>query len=181
MHDRTDGLSTRLLQYAERRLARLERHFDRVQEVEVEFDSESKRGSNPACAVRITVRTDGRRHALAHAHERAMDARSALDLALDKIDRQVVRLKEKIKIERKRAAMTAAGSADSAGDEVDAGVPELERVRVKLQPQSIADAEAALESGRHPVYVFLDEGSGSVNVCFRRADGGLTVIEPVVT
>jgi hypothetical protein len=44
----------------------------------------------------------------------------------------------------------------------------------------VADAEAALEDGR-AFYVFLDETSGSVCVCYRRSDGGLTVIEPVVT
>jgi ribosomal subunit interface protein len=97
VHDRTTGLPADLVDYAERRLQRLGRHFDRVQEVEVEFEDEPHRGSG--CVVRITVRTDGPRHPVAHAHETAPDAR----LALDKIDRQVLKLKEKIKIERKRA------------------------------------------------------------------------------
>ena len=178
MHDRTDGLSSQLASYAQRRLSRLSRHFDRILDVEVDFERESRRGSNPDCSVWITVHTDGRRHPLAHANEKAADPRVALDLALDKIDRQVVKLKEKIKLERKRAAMTA--HAD--GDQDDAAeAPELERIRLKLQPQSLAEAEAALDSSRHPCYVFLDEASGMVNVCFRRPDGGLTVIEPVMT
>ena len=178
MHDRTEGVPSRLVQYAEQRLLRIGRHFDRVQEVEVEFEDESRRGSGSNRMVRITVRTDGPRHPVAHAREAAPDARAALDLALDKIDRQVVRLKEKIKIERKRAALSAA----SSDDELDGGPGgELERVRMKLRPESLQDAEAALETGRHPFYVFLDESSGMVNVCFRRPDGGLTVIEPVVT
>jgi ribosome hibernation promoting factor len=177
VHDRTEGLSNQLVGYAEQRLSRLNRHFDRILAVEVDLDRESKRGSNPDCTVRITVHTDGRRHPLAHAQERAADPRVALDLALDKIDRRVVKLKEKIKLERKRAAMIAGQDGD---DEV-AEAPELELIRLKLQPQSVSEAEAALESSGHPFYVFLDEASGSVNVCFRRPDGGLTVIEPVVT
>jgi len=178
VHDRTDGLSSQLASYAQRRLSRLSRHFDRILDVEVDFERESRRGSNPDCSVWITVHTDGRRHPLAHANEKAADPRVALDLALDKIDRQVVKLKEKIKLERKRAAMTA--HAD--GDQDDAAeAPELERIRLKLQPQSLTEAEAALDSSRHPCYVFLDEASGMVNVCFRRPDGGLTVIEPVMT
>lgn len=177
VHDRTQGLSNRLISYAQERLSRLSRHFDRILEVEVDFDKESKRTSSPDCSVRITVHTDGRRHAIAQANEKASDPRAALDLALDKIDRQMVKLKEKIKLERKRAAMAAAPIADEAED----GAPELERIRLKLQPQSLSDAEAALETSRNPFYVFLDEASGMVNVCFRRPDGGLTVIEPVVT
>ena len=177
VHDRTDGLSNQLVSYAQRRLSRLSRHFDRIVDVEVDFERESRRRSSPDCSVWITVHTDGRRHPLAHANEKAADPRAALDLALDKIDRQVVKIKEKIKLERKRAAMTA----PKDGEPDDAMAPELERIRLKLQPESLAQAEAALELSRNPCYVFLDETSGMVNVCFRRPDGGLTVIEPVVT
>ena len=176
VHDRTDGLSNQLVSYAQSRLSRLSRHFDRIVDVEVDFERESRRGSNPDCSVWITVHTHGRRHPLAHANEKAADPRAALDLALDKVDRQVVKLKEKIKLDRKRAAMTT--PEDREND--DAELPELERIRLKLQPESLAEAEAALESSRHPCYVFLEEMSGMVNVCFRRPDGGLTVIEPVV-
>jgi putative sigma-54 modulation protein len=175
VHDRTEGLPSRVVEYAERRLSRLSRHFDRVVEAEVEFAPESRRTSAPMCSVQITVRTDGRRHAVAHAHETAGDARAALDLALDKVDRQVVRLKEKIKIERKRAP--AAGAEPESAVETPAAP---ERIRMKLHPESLDDAAAALDAGEQPFYVFLDETSGAVNVCFRRPDGGLAVVEPVV-
>ena len=175
VHDRTEGLPSRVVEYAERRLTRLSRHFDRVIEAQVEFAPESRRTSAPACSVQITVRTDGRRHALAHAHETAGDPRAALDLALDKVDRQVVRLKEKIKIERKRSP--AAGAEPEPAAETTS-VPE--RIRLKLHPESLDDAAAALDEGDQPFYVFLDESSGTVGVCFRKPDGGLAVVEPVV-
>ncbi len=164
-----------MVEYAERRLARLSRHFDRVVEAEVEFAPESRRTAAPMCSVQITVRTDGRRHALAHAHETAGDARAALDLALDKVDRQVVKLKEKIKLERKRVAATGDGA-----ETADEPASEPERIRLKLHPESLQDAVAALDAGDQPCYVFLDEDSGAIHVCYRRSDGVLTVIEPVV-
>jgi len=49
---------------------------------------------------------DGRRHAVATAREADLDRQTALDLGLDKVDRQVIKLKEKIK-ERKRPAQPA--------------------------------------------------------------------------
>jgi putative sigma-54 modulation protein len=108
--------------------------------------------------------------------ERAAEPRTALDLALDQVDRQVVKLKEKIKIERKRASLSV-----TDGDDVEEGRSgELERVRMKLRPQSVEDAAEALATSGHPFYVFLDEDTGMVDVCFRRDDGGLTVIEAVV-
>jgi ribosomal subunit interface protein len=176
VHDRTEGIPNQLVDYAEQRLLRVGRHFDLVQEVEVEFEDESHRGSNPNCRVHITVRTGGRRHPVAHVTERAGEARTALDLALDKVDRQVVKMKEKIKIERKRGSLTV-----TDGDEVEDGRSgELQRVRMKLRPQSLEEASEGLETSDHPFYVFLDEGTGMVNVCFRRVDGGLTVIEAVI-
>jgi len=178
VHDRTEGLPAGLAEYAEGRLSRLSRHFDRITEVEVEFEKESRRGSSPFCSARVTVHTGGRRHPLISANETAGDARGALDLVLDKIDRQVVKLKEKIKVERKRAG----GAADDDDLEpAQPGAGELERVRLKLRPQSVEEAEEALAAGRNPCYVFLDESTGDVNVCFRRPDGGLTIIEAVVT
>jgi len=176
VHDRTDRVPTRVVEYAEQRLTRLGRHFDLITDIEVEFENESRRGTNPACSTRITIHTDGRRHPIVNAAEVAGDPRAALDLALDKVDRQLLKLKEKIKLERKRGAAAPVGEEDAE----PTGAGELEIVRPKLRPQSIADAEAALAAGRNPCYVFLDESSGQVSVCFRRADGGLTVIEPVV-
>ena len=179
VRDRTDGLPAGLVEYAQQRLGRLGRHFDRILDVEVEFENESRRGTASACAVDITVHTDGRRHPLAHARETAADARSALDLTLDKVDRQVVKLKEKIKIEKKRTAALAALPGPEEGAAPPG--PGLARFRLKLRPETPADAEAALADSVHPFYVFLDERSGEINICYRRSDGGLAIVEPVVT
>jgi putative sigma-54 modulation protein len=173
VHDRTEGLPARVREYAEQRLLRVARHFDRVVEAEVEFESESRRGASSACAVQINVRMDGRRHPLAQARETGIDPKATLDLALDKVDRQVVRLKEKIKVEKKRPVATLA-EPDEERD------PGPERIRMKLRPETLEDAVQALDGASQPFYVYLDEETGAVNVCFRRPDGGLAVIEPVV-
>lgn len=175
VHDRTERQSQRVRTYAEQRLLKVGRHFDRVMEADVDIARESRRGANSACSVQITVRMDGRRHAVAQARETGSDVRKALDLALDKVDRQVVRLKEKIKLQKKRVAVAAL-----AADEERERDPGPRRTRMWLRPQTLAEAEAALASADHPFYVFLDESSGDVNVCYRRRDGGLGVIEAVV-
>jgi putative sigma-54 modulation protein len=178
VHDRTDELPARVREYAEKRLLRVGRHFDRVVEAVVDFARESRRDGSRFCAVSITVHMDGRRHPLAQARETGPDVKAVLDGALDKVDRQVVKLKEKIKIEKKRSAALAA-----LPDEEDEDTPRdlgPERFRMKLRPQTPADAEAALAESAHPFYVFLDESSGEIQICYRRRDGGLTIVEPVV-
>jgi putative sigma-54 modulation protein len=179
VHDRTDGLPARVREYAEKRLLRVGRHFDRVVEAVVDVARESRRDGSPFCAVSITVRMDGRRHPLAQARETGPDLQAVLDGAVDKVDRQVVKLKEKIKIEKKRAAALAASPAEE-DDEATARDPGPERFRMRLRPQTPAEAEAALAESAHPFYVFLDESSGEIHICYRRSDGGLAIVEPVV-
>jgi putative sigma-54 modulation protein len=103
---------------------------------------------------------------------------SALDLALDKIDRQVVKYKDKVTHRKKAVSPLRVPAEDGAGE---AKSPEPERIRMKLRPQSIADAVAELEADGQAFHVFLDEDSGAIEIVTRRADGSVAVIEPIVT
>ena len=171
VHDRTGELPAQLRAYAERRLERLSRHFDRVVEAEVAFDRERRKSQEPAHSVQVMVRTDGRRHPLAQAAELAAAPRAAFDLAMDKIDRQVVKLKEKIKIERKRGTPPAAAITR-------APEPAPERIRVRLRPQAVSDVERELTNHGDQFRLYLDEDTGEVGVVYRRRDGSVAVIEP---
>ena len=178
LHDRTDGPVPELRDYAQLKLTRLARHFGRVAEADVDFSEERKRSGLATFVCRINVRIDGRRTPVLSAHERGADAQSALDLALDKIDRQVVKQKEKRTDRKKAVSPLRAPAPDEDGDERSS---EPERSRMKLHPMSVSDAIAALRSDGQSFHVFLDEDSGGIEIVFRRADGSLGVIEPVVT
>ena len=179
LHDRTGGLSPELEAYAKRKLSRLERHFGKVAEVEVEFTEERKRSGLTISVCRIDVHINGRRAPKLTAGETGADAQAALDLALDKIDRQVVKLKE-MRTNRKhpvsplRVPLEEAAPSRAADDEP-------ERIRMKLKPESVADAVAELEADGQNFHVFLEEDSGAIQIVFRRADGSVAVMEPIVT
>ena len=51
---------------------------------------------------------------------------------------------------------------------------------MKLRPMTVSDAVAALESDGQAFHMFLDEDSGDIRIVARRADGSVTVIEPVI-
>ena len=95
LNDRTAGLRPELKEYAQRKLERLARRFGRVADAEVDFAKEAKRFGLDVTVCRITIHVDGRRTPVLSAHERGADPQAALDLALDTIDRQVVKLKER--------------------------------------------------------------------------------------
>jgi putative sigma-54 modulation protein len=122
------------------------------------------------------VHLDGRRAPVLSAHERGADPQSALDLALDKIDRQVVKHKEKV-THRKQATSPVRMPPP---DEEPRASAEPERVRLKLKPMSLSDAVSELLADSHAFFVYLDEDSGAILIVAKRADGSVTVIEPVV-
>ena len=178
LHDRTDGIGPPdLLEYAQRKLTRLERHFGKVAEAEVEFTAERKRSGLTTIQCRINVHVNGRRAPLLSAHESGADSQSALDLALDKIDRQVVKLKEKRSHRKKAVSPLRVPQLDEASAE---RTGEPERIRLRLHPMSVEDAIAELQSDGQSFHVFLDEDSGQVEVVFKRSDGSVGIIEPVV-
>jgi putative sigma-54 modulation protein len=178
LHDRTEGVGQEVRENAERKLARLERHFGKVADADVDFSEERKRSGLATIVCRINIHLDGRRTPVLSAHERGADALSALDLALDKIDRQVVKYKEKV-THRKKPVSPVRVPPQEAGDE--ARSPEPERIRMKLKPMSIADAVAELDADGQAFHVFLNEDSGAIEIVARRADGSVAVIEPIVT
>jgi putative sigma-54 modulation protein len=179
LHDRTAGVGPEVRENAERKLTRLARHFGKVADADVDFSEEGKHPNGLATIVcRINIHLDGRRTPVLSAHERGADAMSALDLALDKIDRQVVKYKEKVTHRKKPLSPVRVPSGET--DE-EARSPEPERIRMKLRPMTISDAVAELEADGQPFLVFLDEDSGAIQIVARRADGTVAVIEPVVT
>jgi len=178
LHDRTDGVGQEVRETAERKLTRLERHFEKVADAEVDFSEERKRSGLATIVCRINVHLDGRRTPVLSAHERGADAMSALDLALDKIDRQVVKYKDKVTHRKKSVSALRVPDEDSAGE---ARSPEPERIRMKVRSMSISEAVSELEADGQAFFVFLNEDSGAIEIVARRADGTVAVIEPIVT
>jgi putative sigma-54 modulation protein len=178
LHDRTDGVGQEVRETAERKLTRLERHFEKVADAEVDFSEERKRSGLATIVCRINVHLDGRRTPVLSAHERGADAMSALDLALDKIDRQVVKYKDKVRHRKKPVSALRVPDDDGAGE---ARSPEPERIRMKLRPMSISEAVSELEADGQAFFIFLNEDSGAIEIVARRADGTVAVIEPIVS
>jgi putative sigma-54 modulation protein len=177
--DRTAGLvRPELRQYTERKLSRLERHFERVADADVDFSQEAKHGGLVIVTCRINVHINGRRTPVLSAKERGIDAQTALDLALDKIDRQVVKLKEMRR--HHKQAVSPLRVPDDAQERAPKRSAEPERIRMKLRPMSVGDAIAELQSDGEAFHVFLDEDSGAIEIAFRRADGSVAVLEPIV-
>ncbi len=177
LNDRTAGLRPEVKEYAQRKLERLARHFGRVADAEVDFVDEAKRFGLEMTVVRINVHVDGRRAPVLSAKEHATDPQAALDLALDKIDRQVVKLKEQRTHRKQSTSAVRVPPEEPAPREHDS---EPERLRMIVKPEPLERVVAQLKEDGQSFHVYLDEDSGELQIAFRRADGSVAVIEPVV-
>jgi putative sigma-54 modulation protein len=176
LHDRTNGLGQEVREAALRKLARLDRHFGKVLEAEVEL-SEKRRSSDLTWFVcRIHLRLDGHRAPVLHAMEQGTDPLTALDLAIDKIDRQVVAFKEKVTHRRQATSAVRVPPSPPARTRAD----EPEPLRVKVRPMSVSEASTELMADSQPFLLFQDEDSGELQIMVKRADGSLAVISPVL-
>ena len=152
IQDQTEELDPRLRRYTEGRLGKLSRHFERVLEAEVHFPPVSKRGGGTdEATVKILLHPDGRKKPILKAEANGRDLRVALDLALDKVDRQVMKLKDKFVT---RHHLKEAESGPNAPPATVTEGPE--RVITWAKAESVGAAMDARDANGHPATPFLE-------------------------
>lgn len=108
------------------------------------------------------------------------DARSSINGALDKVERQVLRLLERLRTRKRRpkpaAAILLNVLAPERTDHLEREALETERIAIK--PLSIEEAIESAELSRRGAVVFRNSETERVNVIYRRPDGKLALIEP---
>ena len=177
-------------EYAERKLARIERHLTEDTRVDLELAIERNRSISANQHAELTVWTKG---PVLRAHEYAEDMYAAIDLAVDKLDRQVRRYRERRRHWRPHhqardlEALLPLSDADEAAslEEINGAEPELpiptivKTKRFNMKPMHPDEAALQLELVGHEFYVFLNAETDAVAVIYRRRDGNLGVIDPV--
>jgi putative sigma-54 modulation protein len=160
------ALTPALKALIEGKITRLTRVLPQIQDARVVCVAEKFRRS-----ARITLRA-GRRTFTSEAT--AGDLTAALDAAVETLKRQLREAKERRTVSK--------GRAIRRGGAVAARPPRAEIVprRLVAKPMSVDEARMQLDAGREQFLVFRNALSGEVNVLYRRRDGGLGLIEPVV-
>ncbi len=165
-------------QYAERKLARLERLLDDRTDAIVELSVEQHRSAADSHIVHVTLGIDGQTIRVTAA---AATHRAGIDEALDKIDRRTVDFKEKPRLrarpeeEKTILRRLADGQAERS--------PDRKIVKVKrfdIEPMFEEDALARMEELGHDFFVFVNAETERVGILYRRADGHFGLIEPVI-
>jgi putative sigma-54 modulation protein len=168
----------RVRQYAERKFARLERLLDDRTDAIVELSNEAHRSAADAHIADVTLVIDGR---TLRSRAAGGSYQAALDVVVDKVERQAIDYKEKPRIrarpEEEKAILRriADGTAEP--------VTERQVVKTKrfaIEPMFEEDAVTAMEELGHDFYVFVNAENERISVLYRRKDGHYGLIEPVV-
>jgi putative sigma-54 modulation protein len=117
---RNTHVPPRLKERATRKLERVQRFFDRIQSLEIEFSEEHNPRIADKHTVEVTLTTKA--HVL-RAHASGPDPSSAVDLVVAKLEGQVKRLKGKIVQRGGRKTLRTAGGRLPDVEELPAAVP----------------------------------------------------------
>jgi ribosome hibernation promoting factor len=168
--------------YAQAKLEKLTRHFDHVLQARMELGTEKNKSLETMKVAELTVHVTGRTGNILKAVQAAEHMNEAVDLVIDKMDRQIRQHKEKLKDHRrnKPAGVVAQPSAASVTTAVRPnGVARIKRF--KMKPMSDDQARDQMEELGHAFFLFLNEDSQELNLLYRRHDGTLGMLEADLT
>ena len=165
----------RIKAYAQAKLEKLTRHFNHILEARMELSTERNKSLEDVKVAELTVHVTGRTGNILKAVQSAEHMNEAVDLVVDKMDRQIRQHKEKLKDHRhlKVAAVpTSTASTDAVRPN---GVAKIKRF--KMKPISEDQARDQMDELGHAFFLFLNEDTQELNLLYRRHDGTLGLVE----
>jgi putative sigma-54 modulation protein len=183
-------LTDSLEEYIQRRLQKLDKVNERVIDAKLEVRSEKNRTGGEQNVAQLTIAT---KDAILRSEEKNHDLHTAIDLAVDRMTRQIRRFHDKKVFKRRRQQAAYAEPAEplSVGpdgslvpasqllDDDEVSVEDLvRRKRFKIQPMNEDEAIEQMELLGHDFFVFFNPDEAQINVLYRRRDGQYGLIQP---
>lgn len=165
-------------QYAERKLARLERLLDDRSEAMVELSMEQHRSTDDSHIVDVTLMIDGQ---VLRGRAAAATHRAGIDEVVDKVERRAVDFKSKPRLRARPDEEKAILRRIADGDSGDQRPRKIVKVkRFDIEPMFEEDAASRMDALGHDFFVFVNAEYERVAILYRRHDGDLGLIEPMV-
>lgn len=170
---RNIDISDSMRQYAEDKLQKLDRFSDQIVDARVVMSYDTK-GNGPASAkpAKVEVQVNVA-NGIVRAEERGQDTYAAIDLVVDKLERQLKKFKGRF------IAKRGEGKPQPAPPEPVETEPAIVRVkRHVLRPMAPEDAALQMEALGHTFFMFRNSDTDDINVIYLRSDGDYGLIEP---
>ncbi len=157
----------------EKRVKKLERYFKNLDTVEVTYSL--VRGHH---IVELNVSAD---NLILRAEERCPDLQAAADNVVEKMERQIIRFKDRVRADHRKPVPTKEPELEPSApvSDEEEGAPRIvRRKRYTMKPVSPEEAAGQMELLGHDFFLFRNVESDEVNVLYRRQDGNYGLIEP---
>ena len=173
-------VTDRLDDYVTKKVSKLDRYLNDIQEAHVELSyAKSARSAADRQVAQLTIRGKG---FILRSEERADDMYAAIDTALDKMQRRIERYKGK----RNRGRGDGRSAADVApfpeGDLEEEEVPLIaRRKQFVISPMDESEAIEQMNLlGHEDFFIFFNATTNAINVLYSRRDGSYGLIEPEI-
>ncbi|MDA8215685.1 MAG: ribosome-associated translation inhibitor RaiA, partial [Nitrospiraceae bacterium] len=156
-----------LRSYAEEKIGRFEKYISNITEAVVTLGVEKYRHK-----AEVLLKVNG---VMIQAESVTGEVYSAIDEVVEKLEKQVLKHKEKIhsyrKGEKKAPAPVSAGTSEKGRI--------IKHKRFDMKPMDPEEAVNQMELLDKDFFVFANQVSGDINVIYRRKDGNFGLIEPI--
>jgi ribosomal subunit interface protein len=172
-------MTPHLKEYVEKKLVKLNRLLDNLEEARVELKyNSSVRSASDRYVAQFTIRG---KNLLLRAEERSQDMYTSIDAALDKLHRQLEKFKGKQMHLREEHAALEADADISQPKEESSGAPIVRRKSFLVEPMNEKDAMEQMQMlGHEEFFLFQNMQSGRINVIYKRRDGSYGLLEPEI-
>ena len=111
--------------------------------------------------------------------EETNDMYSAIDMTLDKLEKQIKKSKEKLRSRRPDTrSLSKNAAADMASGMDDDAVKQIKIKNIDYKPMDIDEAVMQMDLVKDNFLVFNNARTGQINVLYRRKDGHYGLIQP---
>ena len=111
--------------------------------------------------------------------EEINDMYSAIDMVMDKLEKQIKKSKQKIREHRSGTRGRSKGKAAVEVEPIDEDTEKQVKVKyIEYKPMDVEEAVMQMELANNQFLVFTDARTDKVNVLYRRKDGHYGLIQP---
>lgn len=158
-------------EYVEERLEKLTKYIDNPVDARVVLSVEKFRNT-----AEINLMSNGLN---INSKEEEKDMHLAIDNAIEKIERQLKKHKERVRGFKTNPSRNGEFGGDSQAEEGEESPDArlVETRKVVLKPMSIDDAVLEMETTKNRFVIYRDSSTEQVNVIYRREDGKFALLE----
>jgi putative sigma-54 modulation protein len=112
-----------------------------------------------------------------NAKEEAKDMHLAVDICIEKIEKQLKKQREKVREHKPKSIRRAEGKHSGNQEEEEIATKIVETRKIVLKPMSLDEAVMEIEGSKTRFIMYRDSSTENISLVYRRDDGNYAIIE----